>query len=60
MKRLFYWTGRALQLTALFALPSAIWVGQFGHNEKGSILIFVGSVSVFFLGYFLTRIASSA
>lgn len=50
---MIYLAGRALQLMGLIAMPSAIWVGQFGHNERGSIGIFLGSLIVFLLGYFL-------
>ncbi len=57
MKKLFYLAGRGLQITGLIALPSAIWVGHFGRDEKGAILIFVGSVVIFFAGVFLSRIA---
>lgn len=57
MKKLLYLTGRGLQIAGLIALPSAIWVGHFGHAERAAILIFVGSVVVFFAGVFLSRIA---
>jgi len=57
MKQWVYHAGRALQLAGLIALPSAIWVGHFGHDEKGAIGIFVGSVAVFFAGVALSRIA---
>ncbi len=56
MKHVMFWTGRLLQLTGLMLLPSAIWVGFMEHNERGSIFIFVGSVAVFYLGYFLTLV----
>lgn len=48
--------GRGLQLVGLLALPSAIWVGHFNHDEKGAIVIFIGSVVVFFVGVALSRI----
>lgn len=57
MNKLFYLAGRGLQIVSLVALPSAIWVGHFGHDERGAILIFVGSVVIFFTGAFLSRIA---
>lgn len=56
MKKIIYSMGRVLQLTSLIALPLAIWVGHFGRDEKGAIVIFVGSVAVFFAGVALSRI----
>ena len=50
-----YFAGRFFQLIGLIALPSAIWVGQFGHDERGAIAIFTASIVVFSLGYALTR-----
>ena len=58
MKRALYWLGRALQLFGLLVLPSAIWVGSMGHNEQGSIFIFLASLTVFYAGYFLTQWAA--
>ena len=55
MKRAFYWLGRSLQLLALLVLPSAIWVGSMGHDEKSCIYIFLACLTVFYSGYFLTR-----
>jgi hypothetical protein len=49
-------TGRIFQLIGLIAMPSAIWVGQFGHDERGAIAIFVASILTFTIGYFLTRV----
>lgn len=60
MKRLLYGVGRVLQIAGLLVLPSAIWVGHFNHDEKGAILIFAGSVIVFFTGAALSRIALKA
>lgn len=54
MKRLVYFAGRALQLLGLFVLPSSIWVGFMDHNESGCIVIFLGSIAVFYTGYLLT------
>ena len=54
MGRWAYFLGRAFQLAALSAMPSAIWVGHLGHNEKGAIAIFLSSIVVFVAGYFLT------
>ena len=48
-----YYMGRILQLAALMVLPYAIWVGQLGHDERGAIVIFAGSIIVFFAGWFL-------
>ena len=58
MKGLIYRTGRAFQLAGLIILPSAIWVGHIDHNEKGAIIIFLGSSLAFLAGYLLTRLAS--
>jgi len=58
MKQIIYRSGRAFQLVALIVLPSAIWVGQIGHSEKGMIAIFAGSIFVFFLGYLLIHFSS--
>lgn len=55
MGRVLYYSGRALQVIALIALPFSIWVGHLGHNERGAIEIFAGSTIVFFTGYLLTR-----
>ncbi len=60
MSRPVYFIGKALQIMGLIALPSAIWAGQLKHDEKGAIMIFLSSVSVFILGYFLCRISSKA
>lgn len=54
MSGAFYKAGRALQLIALGTLPFSLWVGWIGHNEAGSILIFVGSILIFALGTVLT------
>lgn len=53
MKKIVYLAGRSLQWMGLIAMPSAIWAGHFGHNERGAIGIFLGSSLIFFLGYFL-------
>ena len=58
MKAVVYHAGRVFQVIGLIALPSAIWVSQIGHNERGAIAIFLSSVGLFFLGYALTRAAS--
>ena len=46
-----YFFGRALQLFGLIALPSAIWIAQFEHNEALSIGVLASSVLIFYLGY---------
>ena len=56
MKPLVYWLGRGLQISGLLVLPSAIWVGSMGHNEKSCIFIFVACTAAFYAGYFLTRL----
>ena len=56
MRRFVYWAGRALQLSGLLVLPSAIWVGSMGHQEKNCIIIFVACTMIFYTGYFLTRL----
>jgi len=58
MLKIIYYFGRLLQLVALIALPSAIWMGHFGHNERGSITIFIGSIFIFFIGWFISCIRS--
>jgi len=45
--------GRIFQLIGLIALPSAVWVGQIGHSERGMTAIFAASVLIFSLGAFL-------
>lgn len=54
---MIYLTGRIFQIVGLIAMPSAMWVAQFEHNERGSIAIFVASIFVFYAGYFLTRLS---
>ena len=58
MKGLAYRVGRLFQTLGLLTLPAAIWAGQLRHNEKQAILIFLASITVFFIGYLLTRISS--
>ena len=52
---MLYSAGRVFQLIGLIALPSAIWVAEFGRNEKGAIAIFLASMLVFLLGFLMTR-----
>lgn len=43
---------------ALLILPSAIWMAEIRHSEKGAISIFILSVLVFAIGFCLARVAS--
>ncbi len=52
---MIYRIGRFLQIIGLIVMPFAIWVAQFGHSERGSITIFVGSLVIFFFGTLLVR-----
>ena len=54
---MIYTAGRIFQGVGLLAMPSAIWLGQFAHDERGAISIFLGSLLVFWLGYLLTQVA---
>ena len=54
MRRYLYLTGRFLQIVGLAAMPFSLWVGFLGHNESGSITIFLSSLAVFYAGYLLT------
>ncbi|MDP3920052.1 MAG: hypothetical protein Q8R76_04505 [Candidatus Omnitrophota bacterium] len=47
--------GRIFQGIGLLVMPSAIWVGHFERDERGAITLFVASLAVFYLGYFLAR-----
>ena len=53
--RIFYFTGRTLQIIGLIVMPSAIWVGHIGHNERGAITIFVSSMVIFLVGWLFSR-----
>ncbi len=50
-----YQVGRGLQVAGLAVTPYSLWVGFLGHNEAGSITIFLGSIAIFYLGYLLTQ-----
>lgn len=52
---MIYYVGRFLQMVGLITMPSAIWVGHFGHNERASIIIFVGSAAIFYIGVLLAK-----
>ncbi len=54
---MIYAAGRLLQLVGLLAMPSAFWLAQFAHDERGSIGFFLGSLLIFWLGYLLTQVA---
>ncbi len=58
MKKGLYFCGRALQVVGLLAMPFSIWVGFLGHNESGSIAIFLASIVVFYAGYLLTQVVT--
>lgn len=55
---MLYYAGRIFQVMGLIALPSAIWVGHFGHNERGSIAIFLASILVFVIGTVLIKLSN--
>ena len=57
---MIYLAGRIFQVIGLMAMPSAIWVGQFGHNERASIAIFLSSIFVFVIGMGLIKFSSKA
>lgn len=54
---ILYYAGRIFQLIGLIAMPSAMWVGWIGHNERGSIAIFVSSILVFAAGTFFLKLS---
>ena len=58
MRKAFFAFGRFLQVAGLAALPFSLWVGFLGHDESGSITIFLASVAVFYAGYLLTRLTA--
>ncbi len=60
VKKWVYFSGRALQVVGLVALPSSLWVGFVGHNESGSILIFLVSIVIFYVGYLLTQVVTKS
>jgi hypothetical protein len=53
-----YALGRALQIASLVVMPAAIWASAIRHSEKESILIFLGSIVVFYVGYLLTQVSA--
>jgi hypothetical protein len=55
MRRGVYLAGRGLQVAGLAVMPFSLWVGWIGHDERGSITIFLASIAVFYGGYFLTQ-----
>lgn len=54
MTQFFYYAGRFLQLASLLAMPTAIWVAEFRHNEREALSVFLGSIGLFFIGWLLT------
>ena len=58
IRRLTYFLGRGLQVAGLILMPFSLWVGFMGHDERGSITIFLASIAVFYAGYFLTRLTT--
>ena len=57
---MIYYAGRIFQLIGLIAMPSSIWVGWIGHNERGSIGIFLGSILVFLIGWALVSLSGKS
>ncbi len=55
MRKSIYYVGRTFQLLALLWMPLTIWTGHLGHNERGAILIFTGSLALFWAGWGLTK-----
>ncbi len=53
-----YYLGRALQVAALIAMPASLWASSISNSEKESILIFLGSIVVFYVGYLLTQLSA--
>jgi len=54
---MMYYTGCIFQIIGLVAMPSAMWIAEFEHNERGAIAVFSASGLVFLIGLFLTRAA---
>ncbi len=52
--RVLYTAGRIFQAIGLVSMPSAIWVAEFEHSERGAIAIFCASGLVFLIGTVLT------
>jgi len=55
MQGFLKFVGRMLQLIALLALPSAIWVAEIQKSEAGAVTIFLGSLGAFFVGWIFTK-----
>lgn len=58
VRRLVWRAGRVLQVAGLAAMPFSLWVGFLGHDEQGSIVIFLASIAVFYAGYLLTQLSA--
>ncbi len=54
----FYVLGRALQVISMIVMPAALWASAIRHSEKECILIFLGSIVVFYASYLLTRFSA--
>ncbi len=53
-----YLLGRTIQVSSLVIMPAALWASAIRHSEKESILIFLGSIVVFYVGYLLTQVSA--
>lgn len=58
MRKVLYFVGRLLQLTALMTLPFAIWVGHFERNERLAIIIFISAIFMFLIGWLISCVRS--
>ena len=54
--KLTYYFGRFLQIASLLAMPSAIWVAEFKHSEYEAIIIFLGSIVIFYVGWLINKV----
>lgn len=55
---MIYYAGRIFQLIGLLAMPSAMWIAHFEHDEAKSIGVFVGAILVFSLGTVLLKFSA--
>ena len=53
-----YRAGRLLQIAGLGTMPFSLWIGFLGHDEQGSITIFLASIVLFYSGYLSTRLSA--
>ena len=56
---MFYFTGRIFQVIGLVSMPSAIWIAEFEHSERGAIAIFCAAGLIFLIGLVLIQVAKS-